>query len=230
MISLTTKSKRKTQKRAKVGGSRVPRLRLLATAGGFPDRLFTTLTLSETGVSLTAANPSFGLTFALNSLISNMLGYLQLAEVYNKFLVRRSVITIMAANLSTTSPCRVNTVPVNEATSTALPTPTDDVFVDNPRAKNVCLSVLAGGTAARKFTNSVDVGRVLGFDKYDTSSYGSTGYCGGSNSSVSLTPPNDYWLWYLSAQTLDGTNLSTAVKCSVVIHAQVEFFDRLPKY
>jgi hypothetical protein len=162
--------------------------------------------------------------------VASSLGYLQLAEVYNKFLVRRARLIVMATNTSATVPVRVNICPVNDDTSTSLPVNIDDVFVENPRAKNVVLSVLTGGSAVRKFTNTVDLRVILGFDKLDTSSYGATGYAGGSNSTIGLTAPNDYWLWYLSVQTTTGANLTTATDCSVEVEHEVEFFDRLPKY
>jgi hypothetical protein len=135
----------------------------------------------------------------------------------------------MVSNYSA-SASRVNVCPVNESTSLSFPTATDDVFVENPRARNIVTSELTGGNSTKRLTNSCQVGKLLGMDFMANGDYENTGYTGGSNSTLSLIPPNTEYQWYLSAQTLDGTNLTTGIYCSVQIELQLEFFDRLPKY
>lgn len=226
-----SQKKRKTIKTFSKGNKLViPRL--LASAGGFPDHFRTMLTFSQTAVILLAsAFPSEGVIFNLNAFITGALGLSQLVSVYNRFLVRKSSIKVQFANLSTTTPVRISITPINAELAGSLPVTTDDIFNDNPRSKQNTLSVLSGGTAARTLTNSCQVAHLLGLEELNTSSANAVGTTGSPNSLLALSLPSDIWYWYVSAQTLNGTNLITpGVVCGVTLFWDIEFYDRLPKY
>lgn len=139
-------------------------------------------------------------------------------------------IELFFANLSTTIPIRVNCTPYSNDKVTAFPLGTDDLMVDNPRASTSFCSVIGGGNDTKRLMNAIDMGTLSG-QPNDTSTEQLTGFTGGTNSTRVYAAPADLYLWYVSAQSINGANLAlNGAYFSAKVFYEVEFYSRLPLY
>ncbi len=138
---------------------------------------------------------------------SNCLGWANLANVYDECLVHGCKIVIRIWNSSTTIPVRLNIVPIDNDLLVSLPVSGDGGFVNTKYAVQTEMSTKGGGREAVSLSSAIKVSELYG-GPLDLKNDELQGYCGGANSSTTYTFPADRFSWYVSASSMNGSNLA----------------------
>jgi hypothetical protein len=202
--------------------------------GGFPSVYRWRYSASQTGQAFPiSANPSSGFSQGFNYPTNvTQLGWSNLTDIYNSYVVTGSFLRVMVVNKSATSAYRITTCPINASLLAALPTVTDDVFVNNPFSSSKVVATAGSSPNLVNLESGFPVHKIAGLSKpVDQFADSYSGFTGSANSVSIFTRPNDDYYWYISCQSMDGTTIpATTIYCSLIHIYDVVFFDRLPKY
>lgn len=220
------KSYKKYSKR--MGPKNIPTT--INTIAGFAPKILVPLVYTRTNISFGGNSlPYSQQTFLLNDptqngTVTSIQGWQTYSQIYDRYLVFASKCEVTFNNFSTTKPMRVSLAPRQFDTALGY---TDVVQTELPNCKTANLSVQGGGKDVVKLKNYVKVKNISGV-KIDTTTEQYIGYTGSTNSVVALTPPTELWIWSLSANCVDGTNMvSNACYATLKTTYYVMFFERI---